>query len=354
MTANALLELRAGPAALAHLREHGLRAADVRAVAGAAGGPKWLFMGALDRWLFGEWLAGAGPQVELVGASAGAWRFAAACRLQDPGQSIATLEAAYAAQTFSGAADRAEITATTRGVLEAFFDDQVIAGILRHPRFRLTAITACARGLTGAEERAPLMAGSALAAMANLVRRRWISRFFQRSLFQSPGAAPLFASDGIVTGRFELTADNALDAVYASGSIPLLMSGIRDPAGAAPGVYRDGGIVDYHIDHPLTDQGIVLMPHFSPRLTPGWFDKILGWRTACFADRVLVVAPGPGFLARLPNGRIPDRKDFHRYAGRDGDRQRDWGIARKQGEHFASAFQRLVEGGDVAAHVQPL
>lgn len=351
---DAILELRAGPAALAHLRDQGLRSSDVRAVAGAAGGPKWLFLGALDRWLFGDWLRGDGPPVELVGASAGAWRFAAACQAQNPSKSITALETAYSEQTYSDNPDRSEITATTRGILEAFFDQHVLDGVLDHPRFRLTAVTAHARGLAGAEERAPLMTGSALAACANAGRRRWLSRFFQRSLFQSPRAAPLFADDGIATHRYALTAANAFEAVYASGSIPLLMSGVRDPEGAVPGVYRDGGIVDYHIDHPLVDDGIVLMPHFSPRITPGWFDKFLGLRKPAFADRVLVVAPGPGFLARLPSGRIPDRKDLYRYAGQDAERIRDWRVAMSEGERFADAFRAVVESGKIAAHVRPL
>lgn len=349
-----MLDLRAGPAALAHLRANGLRAADIRAVAGTAGGPKWLFLGALDRWLFGEWLRGDGPPVELVGASAGAWRFAAACRADDPAQSITALETAYSEQTYSENADRAEITATTRRVLVAFFDERVQEGVLSHPRFRLTAITAHARGLVGAEGRAPLITGSALAAVANAGRRRWISRFFQRSLFQSPGAAPVFADDGIATRRYALTTANAFDAVYASGSIPWLMSGVRDPDGAPSGVYRDGGIIDYHIDHPLADDGIVLMPHFSPHITPGWFDKFLGLRKPAFAERTLVVAPGPGFLARLPNQRIPDRKDFYRYAGQDAERLRDWRVSISEGERFAEAFRTIADDEDIAAHVQPL
>ena len=55
------LEIHAGPRALRHLREHGLRAADVRAIPAAAGGPKGLVLNPLDRFLFGQWLAGIFP-----------------------------------------------------------------------------------------------------------------------------------------------------------------------------------------------------------------------------------------------------------------------------------------------------
>jgi hypothetical protein len=51
---------------------HGLRAADIRAVPAAAGGPKGLILNPLDRFLFGHWLTGPGPSVHLAGASIGA------------------------------------------------------------------------------------------------------------------------------------------------------------------------------------------------------------------------------------------------------------------------------------------
>ena len=77
------LHIHAGPAALRHLRAHGLQPADVGVVPGAAGGPKGLILGPLDRFLFGEWLPRAERELHLVGASIGAWRLASAC-LNDP------------------------------------------------------------------------------------------------------------------------------------------------------------------------------------------------------------------------------------------------------------------------------
>ena len=62
------------------MARHGLRAADIRAVPAAAGGPKGLILNPLDRFLFGHWLTGPGPSVHLAGASIGAWRLACATR----------------------------------------------------------------------------------------------------------------------------------------------------------------------------------------------------------------------------------------------------------------------------------
>ena len=73
------LHIHAGPAALQHLQAQGLAPQDVRVRPGAAGGPKGLILGPLDRLLFGEWLASSQHTVQLVGASIGAWRMATAC-----------------------------------------------------------------------------------------------------------------------------------------------------------------------------------------------------------------------------------------------------------------------------------
>lgn len=350
---DALLDIRAGPVARQYIERHGLTPTAVRAVAGAAGGPKWLMLGSLDRWLFGDWLHGAGPTVELVGSSIGAWRFAMACSLNHPAGCISQLESAYIEQCYSAAPSRDEITQTTRGILDGCLDDTVLQGVLEHPRFRLTAITARSRGPAAAEGRLPLGIAGVAAATLNLIHRPWLGSLFERVLFQSPGSRIHVAADGIATRRVILSRDNMADAIYASGSIPMLMAGVRDPAGAPRGCYRDGGIVDYHIDQPLIDDGVVLMPHFAGRVTPGWFDKWVQ-RHPRFTRRLLLVGPGPGLLARLPHGRVPDRHDFRRYAGHDDARIRDWRQAVGEGERFADAFARAVDRQLLAARVRPL
>jgi len=52
---------------------------------------------------------------------------------------------------------------------------------------------------------------------------------------------------------------NTEDALIASGTIPLVCSPVRDIAGAPPGNYWDGALVDYHLLLPypqLTRTGI--------------------------------------------------------------------------------------------------
>lgn len=354
MSAYESLTLRAGPAALARIRRDGLRREDIRAVAGAAGGPKWLILPHFDRFLFGEWLDD--QPVDLVGASIGTWRFAAACDGRDPAAAITRLEEAYIEQCYSTGAGREEITSVTRSILDRFLPPESTAAVAAHPSRRLTAITVRARGAGGSERRGVQALGSAVAGTANLVSRRALGLAYERVLFQNPEASDLhLAGDWIPTRRVAVSADNVRDAVYASGSIPLHMAGARDPAGAPRGVYRDGGIVDYHIDQPLVDDGLVLMPHFAENLIPGWFDKFLPWRQRPrHATNTVLIGPSRRFLARLPQGRIPDRKDFLRYAGHDAERIRDWRACAAEGERLADEFRRWLADPDPARHLAPL
>lgn len=81
------LNMYAGPKALKHLQSNGLSPADIGVIPAAAGGPKGLILGHIDRFLFGEWLPRSTQPIDLMGASIRAWRMATAC-LDQPSQAI--------------------------------------------------------------------------------------------------------------------------------------------------------------------------------------------------------------------------------------------------------------------------
>jgi len=110
------LEVFAGPAAHRHLLEQGLRPQDVGVIPAAAGGPKGLVLNPLDRYLFGEWLAGTSHTVHLLGASIGAWRMASAC-LADPDAALARMAHDYIHQEYEHAPGKPP---TPRHVSEVF------------------------------------------------------------------------------------------------------------------------------------------------------------------------------------------------------------------------------------------
>jgi hypothetical protein len=58
---------------------------------------------------------------------------------------------------------------------------------------------------------------------------------------------------------------------------------------------------------------------------------------------VLLVAPSPQFIATLPNGKLPDRRDFYRYGHDHAGREAAWDRAIAECERFAEAVMRWLE-----------
>ena len=147
-------------------------------------------------------------------------------------------------------------------------------------------------------------------------------------------------------------------ALLASGSIPLVMSGVRDISGARPGNYRDGGMVDYHLDLPyrLNDEDIVLMPHYTDTIIPGWLDKKLAWRKpdAAHMANVVMIAPTKAFVQNLPHAKIPDRTDFKCYFQKDRERFAIWNDVVERCRPPAEALMELIASGRIRESVRPL
>ncbi|HEX2190700.1 MAG TPA: patatin-like phospholipase family protein [Longimicrobiaceae bacterium] len=348
------LSLLAGPDALRILRERGLRAGDVDVVPGASGGPKWLVLAGLDRYLFGEFLQAPRTRpLHLIGSSIGSWRLACLAQ-RDPAAALARAHDAYVEQRYPPDPSPALVTETSARIMEALLGPAGRAEILGHPWARLHVLTTECRGPFARERRGVLLAAFAAAAAGNLLARRSLGLRLRRAVFHACGdTTPFRGLADLPTVHLPLTGENLAPALLASASIPLVLEGVRVPG--APGVHRDGGILDYHLDLDFgPGDGLVLYPHFYPYVVPGWLDKSLRWRRARPANfrRALVVAPSPGLVARLPGGRIPDRRDFYRLP--DAERIRAWRTVLAESERMADELRELVETGRIAARVEPV
>lgn len=351
------LNFFAGQKALSIIREKGLRPEDVNVVAGAAGRPKWLILGHLDRAIFSSWFRGRRKPLFLVGASSGAWRFCAAAQA-DPQTAIDRLEEAYIHQQYEERPGPREVSAEAGRILAHVLGKGGGREILGHPYLRLNIMTVLSRGPV-ASDRPPILGfGLAGAALCNLIHRRGIRFFFNRGLFyDSRNLPPFFGMNEFPIRKIELDSGNIKGALLASGSIPWVMSGVRDIPGAPKGVYRDGALIDYHLDLPYSNvDGIILFPHFSERIIPGWLDKKLPWRKPSprNLENMLLVAPSPSFIDRLPHGKIPDRNDFYRFAGQDRRRIEYWQAAVEESKVLADEFMDAVHAGRIQDYVQPL
>lgn len=356
MTKN--LTVLAGKEAYEIIRTNGLKPEQVTVVAGAAGGPKWLVLNRLDRVLFGEFFKHRNKPLYLIGSSIGAWRFATVCQ-SDPIAAQQKFELAYINQRYETKPGPTEVTVESRRIMASFLDEVGIREVLSHPVFKISFMAVRCRWPASQDSQA-LLGLALLAALGfNLLHRPWLKWQFERTLFHLPQANPPYlTTSAFPINRVLLTPGNFREALLASGSIPLVMEGIKQIAGAPAGTYRDGGLIDYHMDIPYqvgTDE-IVLFPHFTERIVPGWLDKWLKWRKPSpeHMKNVLLIAPSADFIARLPNQKIPDRNDFKLYRGRDDDRIRDWYRVVAQGELLAAEFAELVLSGKIKQAVKPL
>lgn len=351
---SASLDLRAGPEALALLRERGLRAADVEVVPGASGGPKWLVLAGLDRYLFGDLLqAPRSRPLHAIGSSIGSWRLA--CLAQpDPVAALERGHEAYVEQTYPPRPSPELVSATSAAIIDRLLGAAGAGAALAHPWVRLHVITVACRGLAASERRALQALALVLAMAGNLVSRRSLALQMKRVVWSVGGDPGPFASlRDFPTLHAALTPANLRDALLASAAIPLVLSGVRLPG--APGrIHRDGGAVDYHVDLDFgAGDGLVLYPHFYPHVIPGWLDKPLRWRQAQPENfrRALIVAPSAGFVQGLPNRKIPDRDDF--YALRDADRVRAWRAVLSATRQMAEELHELIVTNRLADRIRP-
>jgi hypothetical protein len=349
------LTLRAGPDALRLIRERGLRPADIDVVPGASGGAKWLALGGLDRFLFGEFLNQPRTRpLHLIGSSIGSWRLAC-LGMRDPLAALGRGHHGYIYhQSYSKRPGTAEITAASARILDDMLGPSGAEEILEHPTVRLHVITAEGRGLAGREDRWALGASLAVAAAANLLHRRTLGLHFRRVIHHSAGAATSFSHlADLPTVHRDLTSESLRDVLLASGSIPLLLDGVR-LASSDGRLHWDGGVLDYHLDIDFgAGQGLVLYPHFYDHIVPGWFDKSLPWRRAGAGNfrRVLLIAPSTDFVRSLPGGKIPDRRDF--YAMPHEERQRRWQGSLDESTRLGDELRELVASGAIADRVRP-
>ncbi len=349
------LTLRAGPDAIRLIRDRGLRAEDVDVRPGASGGAKWLVLAGLDRFLFGQFLRQPRTRpLHLIGSSIGSWRMACLAQ-RDPVAALARGHHAYIfEQQYNPSPSVQEVTRILGGALDRILGASGVEEILSHPWARLHVITAEGRGLAASSSRAGLSAALAAAALGNLVSRRTLSWQLRRFIFHSAGAETAFRHlSDFPTRHLPLSPENMRAVLLASGSIPLLLEGVKIP-GTSGGPHWDGGVVDYHLDIDFgSGEGLVLYPHFYPHVVPGWFDKSLRWRRADGRNfrRTLLIAPSDDFVARLPGGKIPDRRDFYRMS--HAAREQVWSQVVEASAEPAHELAELIASGRIADAVRP-
>lgn len=338
-----VLKWALGDQARSYIEQNGFGADDIDLLVGASGGPKWLVLAGLDRVLFNDFLPTRTTPLTTVASSIGSWRFAVMAQ-KDPIKALDRFLEAYLAQSYSGNVTVHDVSRVLDEVLTHLLGPTGAAEILAHPVYRNHIVTIRSGPLLSSEGRVRLMSGLATTFLANLTGRSRLGWFCERAVFGDPRDAMIEFGDPLPTRHVALSEDNLELALRASGAVPLVLAGVKDIPGAPGGIYRDGGVTDYHFDEPLTaSRRLVFYPHFYQYCIPGWFDKLLKvrhhvdpvWRN------LVLVSPAAEFVAALPGGRIPDRRDFFKLDNHQ--RMVLWQRTVAESERLGEAFLQAID-----------
>jgi hypothetical protein len=356
------LQIFAGLSAYTKIRKDGLSPEDVGAIFGASGAAKWLTIAGLDKAIFGQWLADYNPQtpIDLFGTSVGAFKLAAAAQ-DNPADAIMRFASLYAAQRFSGDISAETVAKATENMILDMLgeDEDGVWQILANPKYYFHCGAVRCHGTLNTENATVQRFGMAVGFMKSMFSDKGLDGLCERTIFSDPRSLTRFkAKDGFQVRRIELSADNLARALIASGSIPVYMNGVDFPQDSER-YYRDGGLLDYHpvpsAILPKSDK-LVLYPHFYPSITRRWFDKFFPWKQVDpkELDNVVIIAPNDAHINSLPDGRIPDRRDFVKFQSNEALRISRWQTAVSKSEALGDEFLRLCETGDISDRVRPI
>lgn len=352
------LRIKAGRKAYRLIKDGGFHFDRVAGYFGPAAGPRWLVASGFDLALLQQAVLGRSRPVSLIGASAGAWRFAAWVQ-PEPEKSYRALMEAYIRTVYTRADTPETILKSLHAIVDSYLEEDALPFAMANKQYRLALLTVRSKHLVASELKIVQALGLGLFFLFNALNRRAMHRFFERVVFYQGAKPPSFCLAKTFRGKFvPLTEVNFKYAVMASGAIPLVVGGVRNIFGAPTGLYRDGGMIDYHINqsYAAKDDDIVLFFLHQERIIPGWMDKKLKRRRPPdeFLDNVLMVHLSDEFVQKLPYGKVPDRSDFKTYIDDPAARIQYWRQAVAQAAPLGEQFLELVAGGRIREVVEPL
>jgi hypothetical protein len=349
-----MLEIYAGKTALKIIEEYGFKEELFTNFLGASGGPKWFTLFGLDKYLFGEFFKNRLKPLNLIGSSAGAFRAAALCQ-KNPVEAIKRLAYEYAHTKYSKNPTPNEISANAIDIISTLFGKHGAKEVIENKRFRAHFLVAKCNGLTAFDNKLAQGTGLFSSMLLNKIDRRLLNQQYQRCIFKQPNSELSIDDPYRFQSTYhDLTEGNIKAAVLASGSIPLIMSGVKNIQGSEPGTYRDGGIIDYHFDFSLNkstpniEHALTLYPHFTSVPKAGWFDKKSKRKVLkTNYDNTVLLSPSAKFVSSLPYHKIPDRTDFTNMDTTK--RIAYWKIVLKETEVLAECFNEIIHKQDISS-----
>jgi hypothetical protein len=344
------LQILAGKKALAEIKQHGLRPERIKLMIGASGGPKWLMLSRLDQYLSEHFFPQTTQHISLLGSSIGSWRMACYAQ-QDPLASFKEFEQLYINQRYSDTLIPTEITSYIDKVLSQLFSPNRAKYIVSNPLRKLHIVAVRNRRLLNGRSRLAQGFGLLTAATGNLFSSKIVEALYPRVIISpEESTLPYFLKPETIA----LNSENLSQSLVASGAIPMVMEPTK-VMGGKDRWHWDGGLVDYHFSGPFNaEDGLVFYPHFFPKITPGWLDKSIPWRKAKAKnyDNVVMLAPSESFIADLPYGKIPDRKDFEDLSNED--RETYWNTVLEATNRLVDDLHAALEKDGARSAVMPI
>jgi len=352
------IRIKAGKNIYQIIKDGGFNFDSVSTYFGPAVGPRWLITSGFDLTLLKGGFLGRTKPVQLVGASAGAFRFAAWLQPQAI-ESYQKLLEAYINVKFTKHDTPSTSLGEITNIVNVYLEDDALPFALANKKYRLVIITARARGLVAYKNTGLQKLGLAACFVFNYFSRENIYKFAERVVFYNASKPPAFCLRSRFRGTYvQLNEVNFKYAVLASGAIPLVIEGVHDIYGAPRGVYRDGGLIDYHLTHQFAakENEIVLFFHHQERIIPGWLDKNITRRVPepYTLNNVLMVLPTQSFIESLPDGKVPDRTDLLTFINDQETRIKNWRKAVELSAPLGEEFLELVASGKIKDIVEKI
>lgn len=349
------LEIIAGDEAYALIKKEGFNVEQVRTVVSAAGGPKWFSIYHLTRYIIADLLKNCSQHVHLMGSSVGAWQMLAGAA-RDPKSAIDRLLNAYSGKIYSDRPGPKEISEACHEIISEMIGEEA-EYIINNQNRSVHVITSRGKGWLSSDIQWFKYLGFAFTAVSNAISRKYMNWSVERTIFTSGDQLPFDeGQDSLHTITEELTTENIVRSLQASGAIPFLMAGVKGLGRRYQSFFWDGGLTDYQITFPYNNSsGIVLHPHFSKLVLPGWFDKKMPWIRKARSDnmkKVLLIAPSDQYVRSLPYQRITDLKDFYRFKDNQAARQEYWRNVAEQSSVLMEEFHDLVETNQIPDHIK--
>jgi len=339
MPPNKYLRLKAGKNAYQKVLSNNLRKEDIRVMAAAAAGPKWLILYELDKFLINEFLPNHPQKIHFAGGSIGSWRAASYC-VEDAPQAIDRLHHAYVHQSYSDAPFGDEVSDGIKNIIEEMLGKNGFEN-LQNPTDRLLHIsTSRATFKTNGKISLYQKMKFVKPYFVNIFNRKNLGRYIERVMFTN-APHPIFKPDGLKSTNLSISKENLINALCASGSIPFYMN----PIVMDGYEHWDGGAADYHmaLDYDIED-GLVFFPHYRDHINPGWFDKYWPYRTASpeLLKNTVMLYPTEEFIQLLPEKKLTSTDDFFNHE--DEERIAIWKKVSELGKLLVEDFQRILDG----------